>query len=87
MTIGELLKAKNNNVIKLIPGSASKKKDELLFKAVKNRNYKEIRNLIKSGLNVNAKDRDGYTPLMFAAQNNDSMAIELLLNLGAAHEV
>jgi ankyrin repeat protein len=51
--------------------SASKGKDKLL-------NY-----LIENGANINFQDKNGYSALHFASQNNEIEIIEILLNKGA----
>ena len=42
-----------------------------------------VKDLIKSGAEVNAKDEDQYTPLLFAAQYQDAATVKLLLDAGA----
>ena len=56
----------------------------LLMNAVKNGNEWEVRSLIKSKANVNLKDNDGWTALMYASRyQNDADIIQLLIDNGA----
>jgi len=43
--------------------------------------------LIALGADVNAADKNGWTPLHFAAQENAAKAVELLLRAGASVDV
>lgn len=53
----------------------------LLMKAAKKGNVEKIRNLIYSGADVNAKDKEGWTALMYAVRyQNDADAVKILLN-------
>lgn len=52
-----------------------------LHKAVENRDVEEIRKLINSGANVNAKEDSGYTPLHIAAYFGDIEVIRELLKV------
>lgn len=42
-----------------------------------------IRLLIKNGLEIHARDKDGYTPLMVAAQTGHTAVVQLLFEKGA----
>ncbi len=53
------------NINKINIGGAS-----ALHIAVRNKNIKVVNHLIKKGANVNAKDNQGYTPIMRAARYN-----------------
>lgn len=66
------------------PDSQDKNGRTALMNAVKNGNDWEIRSLLKSNADVNLRDKDGWTALMYAAryQNNLKM-ITLLLDSGA----
>lgn len=44
---------------------------------------KRIKELIKSGLNINEQDNDGWTALIAATWNGDIESIKLLINAGA----
>ncbi len=56
----------------------------LLMKAVKNGNDWEIRSLLESGADVNVKDNDGWSALMYAVRyQNNLEVVRLLLRNGA----
>ncbi len=44
---------------------------------------KVVKHLISLGVDVNARDRDDWTPLHFAARTNNYECVELLLDAGA----
>lgn len=53
----------------------------LLMKAAQKGDVEKIRNLIYSGADVNAKDKEGWTALMYAVRyQNDADAVKILLN-------
>lgn len=53
----------------------------LLMKAAKKGDVEKIRNLIYSGADVNAKDKEGWTALMYAVRyQNDADVVKILLN-------
>ncbi len=54
-----------------------------LFKAVKKGKITALNRMIKQGIDVNMKDEDGWTPLMYAAANNDTKIAQVLLKAGA----
>lgn len=54
-----------------------------LLKALSKNNFTPVTNLLKKCVNVNAVNRDGNTPLMFAIACNDDASIESLLARGA----
>ena len=56
---------------------------EQFFQAAKNGNYEIIKSLMFEGVDVNAKDSDGWTALMYAAQQGHVEIVNLLLNNGA----
>lgn len=60
-----------------------KRSANTLHGAISHGNYKRARQLISNGANVNSQDELGKTPLYVVAENGDSHAVELLLNLGA----
>ena len=70
------------------PGPARATKDQAggkgdIFRAAESGDLARVRALISSGTNVNAKDKDGWTPLMFAAVAGHRKVAELLINMGA----
>ncbi len=54
-----------------------------LHSAVAGRGYEVARLLVERGADVNARQQDGFTPLMGAAQNGDDAEVEWLLSQGA----
>ena len=62
------------------------KKAELLntfFTAIKNRDETQIQSLLRKGMNVNAKDKNGTTPLMRIAFDGNTSTAKYLLDNGA----
>ena len=60
--------------------------DELnkkLFEAVDNENITEIKSLLNQGANVNVREKDGQTPLHYAAYLNNINIAKLLIDSGA----
>ena len=56
--------------------------------AIKNDVTSIAESLIKNGAYLNAKNRDGYTPLLQAISKNNAKVVELLLKKGAVfHEI
>ncbi len=51
--------------------------------AILNNNIKALEYLIKAGANVNAKEENGYTALVFAASQGEVKIINTLINAGA----
>ena len=45
--------------------------------------FKLIKLLLEKGANINIKDKNGYTPLMWSCKYNHTEIIELLLDKGA----
>lgn len=74
-----------NRLVEVTPlAKARQAANENLFAAVKeNKSSEEIRGLLEKGADVNAKDKDGYTPLHMAAANGNTETAEVLLELGA----
>jgi ankyrin repeat protein len=54
-----------------------------VIESVKNRNLQQLDFLIKSGADVNEKDNNTMTPLLWAVRNDDSASVDLLLQNGA----
>lgn len=57
--------------------------DQSLFDAVKAGDAEQVRDLLKGGANVRAKDRYKETPLIYAAQNDSLEIIKLLIEHNA----
>jgi ankyrin repeat protein len=71
-----------------IPGQGTDGKkviysDKDFFDAVKSGNRETVAMSIKEGFNVNAKDKDGYTALLIAAEKGDLEMADLLVEKGA----
>lgn len=60
-----------------------KPRDQTLFTAVEEGYIEIVRLLIESGVNLNAKDVNGYTPLHIAVERNFSEIAKLLIKSGA----
>jgi ankyrin repeat protein len=54
-----------------------------LMKAIDDGQITEVRRLLEAGVNANAMDEDGQSPLMAAACANNVKALDLLLQYGA----
>ncbi len=66
------------------PDAADSKGVTLLMKAAKAGNNWELKNLLNSGANVNLKDHDGWTALMYAVRYQENTSIvDLLIDSGA----
>lgn len=81
MTVGEILKTNGN--CNLVLESKNYFSQENLFEAIKSRDLTKIRCLINNGININTKDKDGWTALMHATDNGDNTIVRLLIELGA----
>ena len=57
--------------------------DEDFLKLCKSGNVGKVEEAIKDGANVNAKDNDGNTALMWAAYNGHTERVKLLIEHGA----
>jgi ankyrin repeat protein len=87
----ELYNACNNgdeeNVLRLIKEGHDINLPEeyipLLILVTKNKNLTILRILINNGIDIESKDADGNTALIFAAKHGDENIIKLLLNYGA----
>ena len=58
--------------------------DPAIFEAALNGYQAEIIRLLESGININMKDEDGRTALMYAAFNGHTYIMQLLLEKGAS---
>ncbi len=58
-----------------------------LFKAVKDGSLSDVNDALKSGANVNEKDKNGNTALVHAIKKGRVKAVGLLLNAGADEDV
>ncbi|KAI7971158.1 hypothetical protein EIK77_005871 [Talaromyces pinophilus] len=54
-----------------------------MCQSAKSGNVKHIRGLIAQGANVNGKDEEGYTPLIYAVRANQLDAVQILIHAGA----
>ncbi|UOY94580.1 ankyrin repeat domain-containing protein [Ectobacillus sp. JY-23] len=57
--------------------------DERLIEAVKAGEKKVVKELLKEGVNINARDYKGQTAIMIATYNNDVATAKLLIDAGA----
>jgi hypothetical protein len=64
-------------------GFADYESTQALFRAVINGHLQEVRQLLDAGLDINARSRHGYTPLMIAAARGHGEIVDLLLANGA----
>ena len=67
----------------LLVGCGNPEADRALFKAATEGNIKGIKQLIADGADVNAKNRDGTTPLQTAAIRGHKEFLQLLIANGA----
>ncbi len=74
----------STDVVKSDISSIENKQERALFKAVADENDAQVKKLITRGVNVNAKDNDGLTPIFYAAKfNKNAKIMQLLTNAGA----
>lgn len=75
----------DNELVIENPDQADSNGITLLMKACENGNDWEIKNLIKAGANVNLKDKEGWTALMYACRYQQNISIvNTLLQNGAS---
>jgi ankyrin repeat protein len=67
----------------LVVGALTAVAQDDLFAAARHGTVDDVLDLISSGADVNAMDRDGFTPLLLAVQSNTVEVIEVLLDAGA----
>ena len=67
----------------LPPSERRKQATEELLKTVGKADPEKVRQLIQDGADVNAKEENGWTPLMLAAIENTTEALTVLLDAGA----
>ncbi|HEU0049657.1 MAG TPA: ankyrin repeat domain-containing protein [Nitrososphaera sp.] len=65
------------------PGKSKELLDFALFRACSDGNARAVRSLIDAGANVNAREEEGETPLMYAAVEGHTEIVLLLLSRGA----
>lgn len=82
----ELTESETDEIPKILePNKADKNGRTLLMIASKNGDKKQISNLLYSGADVNLKDKEGWTALMYAARyQKDISCLDLLLDADAA---
>ena len=57
--------------------------DKKLLQASRKNDSEQVKKLIKAGADVNARDENGYTPLLFAAFWGYTEIVEKLIKAGA----
>jgi hypothetical protein len=67
----------------IVQGPFHRTRENLLLWTAKNNHPSMLEMLLKRGVNIEAKDYLGYTPLYHAVQSEDGAAMELLLRYGA----
>ncbi len=96
-TLHKILEEKGKSIrLEPIPGMFEQKpvstrahpafsaKHEAMFAAIVDGNTEKVKNLIGEGLDLNAFDDEGYTPLAMACVQSETEIIRLLLDSGAA---
>lgn len=78
MTIREMLRGKNIDTSKIDAHIDAVK----FFSSVQSRNCDAIRSLANNGVDINTKDKDGWTALMYAVDKADKKIVRLLIELG-----
>ena len=67
-------------VVLLINSCATTPK--MLIQSAESGDYAEVKRLIEEGVNVNARDWDGHTALMFASKKGNTEITKLLIDAG-----
>ena len=78
----------NSRLVELLKASGAKEvgpryQDMAVFSAVSTNDMKLLQNVLEEGADVNMRDHDGSTPLMFASMLNSVEIVKLLLERGA----
>ncbi len=68
-------------------GCAATNKDSRLIRAAETGKVHEVENLIKEGADINARDRQGWTPYLAASTNGHLRVMEMLERAGAEKDV
>ena len=71
----------------ILPGANKAKKAEILFYAVKAKNYTIINLALQYNAKADYQDEQGYTTLMYAAQNLSLEYVQRLLDAGGSKTV
>lgn len=85
----EMIQILQDKGVKFNPESLNKakeykeKSDKAIIDAVNNNNLAKVRELLLDGVDANARDKDGHTPLMLAVANGRHQIAPLLIMLGA----
>ena len=77
MTLGEISKAKGIHPKLLI------NPEKYLFDLIRNRNRKELQEILEYGVNINVHDEDGDSPLIIAIDLKEKNIVKQLLKFGA----
>jgi|GEM_PF-3847309 len=72
-----------NNSVASSEENSKKTQIESLFNAVKSNDTYKIQELLQSSIDINVKDKDGWTALMFAASKNATDSAKILIKAGA----
>lgn len=72
-----------NNVATFLEENSGENHTESFFKAVESNDVQKIQELLQSGIDINAKDKDGWTPLMYAASKKATDIAKILIEAGA----
>ncbi len=67
----------------ILSQNESKPIDTLLLKAIKENDFQKVRSLVNEGVDVNARDKNEASPLMWAAYKADQQMVKFLVESGA----